>query len=183
MTEPESIETTPEKGRSNVPTVLSIVVAVLLLGLLALGLLLPKPQRPQAGDPAPEFALTLFDGSRVSLRELRGKIVVLNFWASWCAPCRNEAPALEQVWETTQDRGVVVLGVTYLDAAGASQAWIEEMGITFPSGLDPQSQISKAYAVTGVPETFLIDRQGNVAWFRIGELDAASLLEQIELLP
>jgi cytochrome c biogenesis protein CcmG/thiol:disulfide interchange protein DsbE len=166
-----------------VPTVLSVLVAAILLGLLALGLLMPKPHRPQAGEPAPDFALTLFDGSRASLRELQGKVIVLNFWASWCAPCRNEAPALEQVWQTMQGRGVVVLGVTYLDAAGASQAWIEEMGITFPNGLDSQSQISKAYAVTGVPETFVIDRQGNVAWFHIGELDAASLLEQLAHLP
>ena len=182
MAEPEPPESLAVPRKDPVSIVLPVVVGVGLLALLAFGLFTPRQSRPEIGDPAPDFALTLFDGSEVSLTGSRGQVIVLNFWASWCAPCRNEAPELQRVWEMFHDQGLVMLGVTYQDAARASQAFVQANGITYPNGLDPKARISRTYAITGVPETFVIDRDGNIAWFHIGELDAATLIEQLERL-
>ncbi len=168
--------------RGNISTVVSAAVGLVLLALLTFGFLSSNSGRPQQGEPAPDFSLVLFDGSEVSLADLRAKIVVLNFWASWCTPCRREAPALQEVWETYQDKGVVVLGVTYHDAKGASQEFIQEFGITYANGADEKGRISRAYGVVAVPETFIIDRDGRVAWFQIGEVEAETLVQQLERL-
>ena len=117
----------------------------------------------------------------MSLADLRGQVVVLNFWASWCAPCRREAPALQSVWETYKDQGVAFVGVTYHDAEGASLAFIEEYGITYPNGVDEMERISRDYGVTAVPETYVIDRAGRLVWSQIGEVQAQVLIRQIEL--
>jgi cytochrome c biogenesis protein CcmG/thiol:disulfide interchange protein DsbE len=177
---PESPEGRPKR---NLSTRLSVAVGLVLLALLAYGFLSSREGgRPQRGEPAPEFTLDLLDGSTTTLDDLRGRVVVLNFWASWCSPCRLEAPALQSVWETYQDQGVVFVGVTYRDAEGASMAFIEEYGITYPNGVDKGSRISRDYGVTAVPETFVIDRQGQVAWFQIGEVREETLVWQLERL-
>jgi len=131
------------------------------------------------GDPAPGFSLTSFDGTEFTSDALRGQVVVLNFWASWCSPCREEAPALQAVWQEVQDEGVVFLGATYRDAKSASQEFIDTFGITYQNGIDTQGQISRAYGVTAVPETYIIDRDGNIAWIHIGALDAETLSQEI----
>jgi len=180
-TQPAEIAAAPEKH--GISTMLFFVVGAGLLALLAFGLFTPQPGRPQAGEPAPGFSLALFDGDQVSLHDLRGQIVVLNFWASWCLPCREEAPELEKAWQIHQAEGVRFLGVTYKDAAGASQNFIQEHGITFPNGVDAKSQISRAYGVTAVPETYIIDREGKVAWLHLGQVDADMLAEQLAQIP
>jgi DsbE subfamily thiol:disulfide oxidoreductase len=131
---------------------------------------------------APDFALTLLDGSEISLVGLRGQIVVLNFWASWCSPCRREAPALQRVWEAYRDQGVVFVGVTYQDAEAASLAFIEEFGITYANGVDAMGRISSEYGVTAVPETYVIDRDGRLVWSQIGEVWEETLVEQLARL-
>ena len=160
----------------------------MLLALLTYGFLSSREGgRPQRGEFAPDFSLTLLDGadqgrpSEISLADLRGQVVVLNFWASWCSPCRREAPALQRVWEAYQDRGVVFVGLTYHDVEGASLAFIKEYGITYANGVDEMGRISRDYGVTAVPETFIIDREGRVAWFQIGEVQAETLTRQLEL--
>jgi cytochrome c biogenesis protein CcmG/thiol:disulfide interchange protein DsbE len=161
-------------------TIISLVVGLALVALLVVALLTRYTGRPQLGDPAPEFALTLLDGSEMSLSDLRGQVVVLNFWASWCFPCRREAPALQQVWESYRNQGVAFLGLSYQDVQSASQAFIEEFGITYPNGMDVRGRISRSYGITGVPETFVIDRDGNLVWFNVGEVSADTLIEQLE---
>ena len=183
MTEPQPAEIVAVPEKRSLSTILFFVVSVGLLALLAFGLLSPKTGRPQVGEPAPSFTLTLFDGSKVSLSDLRGQLVVLNFWASWCSPCREEAPALESVWQAHRDEGVVFVGITYKDAAGASQAFMEEYGITYGNGVDTKSQISRAYGVTAVPETYIIDREGKVAWLHLGQVDAGTLAERLAQIP
>ncbi|MBN1642656.1 MAG: TlpA family protein disulfide reductase [Anaerolineae bacterium] len=171
----------PAPGSPNrIRTTIWALVAASILGLLVLGLLSTRQARPAQGDPAPSFALTMWDGSRVSLRDLRGEVVVLNFWASWCTPCEREAPALQSVWETYQDRGVTFLGVTYQDAEEAGRAFVDEYGITYANGTDERGQISRAYGVLAVPETFVIDAQGVVARIYVGEVEADALAAQIE---
>ena len=173
----------PETGpKRNLSTPLYVAIGLVVLALLAYGFLSSREGgRPQRGELAPEFSLTLLDGSELALSDLRGQVVVLNFWASWCAPCRREASALESVWATYKDQGVVFVGVTYRDAQDASLAFIQEYGLTYLNGLDEMGRISDDYGVTAVPETYVIDHAGRITWVQIGEVEAGELIRALEL--
>lgn len=147
--------------------VVSFVVALVFLALLAYGVVRQGVSQPKSG-PAPEFTLTLFDGSQISLAELRGRPIVLNFWASWCDPCKDEAPFLEAAWRMYRDQGLMVIGVDYLDQEPAAKAYLEEFDITYPNGPDLGSKIARKYFIRGVPETFFIDRNGEIRSFKEG---------------
>jgi cytochrome c biogenesis protein CcmG/thiol:disulfide interchange protein DsbE len=135
-----------------------------LLGIVALGLQRAQSGPVAIGEPAPDFTLTTFDGQQVSLADLRGKVVVLNFWASWCLPCEEEAADLQTAWEQYAGRGdVVFLGVAWTDTEPASLGYLSKFGITYPNGPDLGTRISQAYRTTGVPETYIIDRNGVLA--------------------
>jgi cytochrome c biogenesis protein CcmG/thiol:disulfide interchange protein DsbE len=139
------------------------VVGLVLLGL-ALMLVRSFATQPQSGK-APDFSLGTYDGKTISLASLRGQVVLVNFWASWCAPCAEEAPALERVWQTYKDRGVTFVGVGYVDSDAAARKFIEQYGITYLNGPDLGTRISDAYAIEGVPETFIVNRQGEISFF------------------
>lgn len=112
---------------------------------------------------APPFVLPRLDrDGTLELAALRGKVVVLNFWASWCVPCRDEAPLLEAIWQRYRDRGVVVVGVNVQDLIPAAQRFLRETRTTYPVVRDRDNRIYRAYGLTGVPETFFIDRQGRI---------------------
>jgi peroxiredoxin len=119
---------------------------------------------PKAGALAPSFSLKRLDGTgSISLRSLRGKTVVLNFWASWCDPCKREAPALEAFWRQNRSKGVVVLGVDSGDAAADARRFLSAHGITYPVVVDPNETVAlSAYDLPGFPVTFVIDRRGRV---------------------
>ena len=121
--------------------------------------------QPRPGDPAPDFTLHTYGGGTISLTELRGRVVVVNFWASWCPSCGEEAEALEQVWQTYRDWGVVVLGVDYADSEAEGLAFLAEYGVTYPNGPDLRSEISDAYRIRGAPETFVINGEGVITFF------------------
>jgi len=161
-----------------------IITATAIGFLLIVGYGLRSQFVSAIGAPAPDFTLSLLDGGELSLAEQRGLVVVVNFWASWCPPCRDEAPALERVWREYEDKGVVFVGVNVNDVTDNAMAFIEEFDITYPNGPDPYSRISRAYHVTGVPETFLIARDGRLAkWYR-GPVTEAGLKAALEeLLP
>lgn len=131
---------------------------------------------------APDFTLSLFDGGQLTLSELRGRVVVVNFWASWCIPCRDEAPILEQTWRRYRDRGVIFIGVDYLDTDKEARAFLQEFEVTYPNGVDLGTQIAKDYRIKGVPETFFIARDGRVAHLVIGPLTETQLVSTIETL-
>jgi cytochrome c biogenesis protein CcmG/thiol:disulfide interchange protein DsbE len=143
---------------------------ILLLGLLAFVTL--QTNRPAAisvalarGETpaAPEFTLPRLDtGELLNLQSLRGNVVVINFWASWCLPCRDEAPAIEETWHRFRDKGVVVLGVNVQDLVPEAQKFIRDTGATFPNVRDRDNSVYRAYGLTGVPETFFIDRDGRI---------------------
>lgn len=161
--------------------VLTFAVLLALLGLLGWGL--NKAQKgPIENGPAPDFSLQGFDGRTATLSELRGQVVVVNFWASWCEPCREEAAYLEQTWRKYKDQGVVFLGVDYVDTEKAALAYIDEFDITYINGPDLKMRISDAYNIQGVPETFFIAKNGEVRGVHIGPLYPPDLDEKIEEL-
>jgi cytochrome c biogenesis protein CcmG/thiol:disulfide interchange protein DsbE len=169
----------------------NILLWTAVIGLLALvgwGLINNTKPRPEAGQVAPDFELTFYDGyeweslSQTSLADMRGNIVVLNFWASWCTPCRLEADLLENAWQKYRDQGVIFLGVAYADAEPKSLAFLEEFSISYPNAPDLRSAISADYEITGVPETFFIDREGNIAYVQIVPLDQGTLEGTIDQL-
>ena len=136
---------------------------------------------PLIGRTAPPFTLSSFDGGTTGLEHLRGKAIVLNFWASWCFPaCFEEAPALEAAWRAYKDRGVMVIGVDIQDREADAKAFIERFKLSFPNGQDPQGRISIDYGVYGVPETFFINREGKIHYKHVGALTKQMLQGKIE---
>ncbi len=122
------------------------------------------------GQPAPDFTLSLFDGGTFRLAGQRRQSVVLNFWASWCVPCRAEMPAFETTYRANQGRGVVFVGAAVNDDPEASRAFLKELGITYPAGPDDGNPISLRYQVYGLPTTVFIMRDGKVARKRTGQM-------------
>ncbi len=132
---------------------------------------------PQAGFPAPDFELPTLDGGTARLSDLRGKGVILNFWATWCPPCRFEMPALQRVYQENQDRIVVVgLNLTASDDINAVRAFIQEMGLTFPIWLDVEGEVADMYNLVALPTTFFIDAQGTICEVVLGGPMAEALL-------
>lgn len=175
----------PVRGGLIFPSILLLLAAALVVLVIGVVLFHPTRSHPASGS-APEFTLTTFAGQPISLLDLRGQVVVLNFWASWCGPCREEAPALQRIWERYQTRGVVVLGVAYMDSESESRAFIEEFGLTYPNGADGEPRISDQYAIKGVPETYIIDQNGQVAAFvfaQVNETDLSAALDRLLAQP
>ena len=182
----------PETGRKLPGWLIVLGIGVLFVaGLLILALFKP-PQKALCDGPTPDLTLTLFDeyrgglpGETVKLSDLRGKGVVLNFWASWCKPCEEEAAALEAAWRKYKDQGIVFVGVDYLDQDPSAKRYLEKFNVTFANVPDLASKISKRYTIRGVPETFFIDAEGNIVGCRkIGPLLPGEIDQRIaEIMP
>ena len=114
-----------------------------------------------SGNAAPELELALLDGGTFRLSDQRGKVVVLNFWASWCPPCRKEMPAFEKVWREFEEQGVVFVGVAVSDTEEDAREFADKTDITYPLGLDTTGGVLRAYKALALPTTVFIDRQGN----------------------
>lgn len=135
------------------------------------------PVRPR---PAPEFALDLFGGGVLRLRDLRGKPVAVNFWASWCPPCRDEAPELEAAWKAVRGRAVLV-GVNVWDADETAREFLQTFGVSYPNGPDPRGRILIEFGVTGIPETFFVDPTGTVVGRWVGPITREEVLLRLRL--
>jgi cytochrome c biogenesis protein CcmG/thiol:disulfide interchange protein DsbE len=182
-------ETTITTEQRGVPRWVQIIIWILLLGLLfimALGL--RKAQKPMAevGKRIPDLSFQFFSGyeyagvSQASLADLRGKVVVINVWASWCKPCEQEAPELQSFWEAYQDRGVALIGVDYVDTPTGAMTYLKKFKITFPNAPDLQSAISSTLNRNmGVPETYFIDREGVLKFVQVGPFAAVEEIQNI----
>jgi cytochrome c biogenesis protein CcmG/thiol:disulfide interchange protein DsbE len=164
---------------------LSLGSIVLLVGIaltaVVFGLaLIQRSQTQPTSGPAPDFTLTTLDGQTLRLSEQRGRVVVINFWASWCGPCRDEAPDLQAVWERYRDQGVLVLGIAYTDTESGARAFMAQYGQDYPNGLDLGTKISDQYNIQGVPETFIVRADGTISDFFIRPVRQAELSAAIE---
>lgn len=137
---------------------------------------------PLVGRAAPDFTLAQLDGKPFTLSELRGQVVVVNFWASWCAECHTEQPALNQTWQRFGDSGVVVVGVNFEDTADDARDYVRAAGVSYPVVEDGDSRTALSFGLRGIPETFLIDRTGRIVDRIIGPVDATKLADRISPL-
>jgi len=138
-----------------------------------------RPAIPVPGHPAPDFTLETLDGQTLQLSDLQGQAVVLNFWASWCPPCRAEMPELEQAYVENGDSGLVVLGVNQGEQQAVANDFIQRFALTFPIVLDQELVASRHYKVNSLPTTFFIDRNGIIRDQVTGQVNTALLNEKL----
>lgn len=172
--ENQNAETAPltSAPARRLPVWVVIIAFLMLAGFMALiGWGLSRSMRGAIliGDRVPQFSLTSFDGKAFSSSEHSGKVIVVNFWASWCKPCEAEARELEEAYQNYLPEGdVVFVGLAYVDTEPNSLAYLQRFGVTYPNGPDLATKISQMFRVTGVPETYIIDRQGRLAYTKKG---------------
>jgi cytochrome c biogenesis protein CcmG/thiol:disulfide interchange protein DsbE len=170
-----------EKTRIQKPQRWGVMITwIFVLGLLlvvGLGLVRAQEGPIGIGKRVPDFTLTTFDGEQYSIEDYRGEVVLVNFWASWCKPCEQEAAELEQAWQNFKDQGVIFLGVDYVDTEPEALSYLAKFNITYPNGPDLGTEISQAFRIRGVPETYIVGRDGTIVDIKISPYLS---LEEIE---
>lgn len=162
----------PRARRTSWGTILAVIG---VLGLLVIvGLMLQRTQQgPVTVDTvAPGFSVETFDGESIDLADLKGQVVVVNFWASWCKPCEQEAEELELAYRQYQDQGVAFVGINWVDTEPEAMAYLDRFGITYPNAPDLGTRAGQAYRIRGVPETFIVGRDGQIAYVKIGPFES-----------
>jgi cytochrome c biogenesis protein CcmG/thiol:disulfide interchange protein DsbE len=149
--------------------VLAFVILVTFLGLIAWGLKNAQQGPIVVGDKVPGFTFTSFKGQELKTADLSGKVILVNFWASWCKPCEQEADDMQSAWKYYAERGdVVFLGVDWVDTEPEAMGYINKFGITYLNGPDLRTTISQLFRIKGVPETYILNRKGELAYVKIG---------------
>ncbi len=146
--------------------------SVATIGIVAAGCAIEGDGPPAVGEPAPSFAAMTLDGREVTLESLRGQVVLLNLWATWCGPCREETPYLQEVYEEHRDQGFQIVGISMDtgDAAADVAMFVEEYDVSYTILHDGTMQPMDTYHVLGLPATFLLDREGVLRWVRYGPI-------------
>lgn len=170
------IEAAPVSRSVQIWRLVFILIPLVFVVFLALRLGTAKSEH-RAEGLAPLLEFTTFEGKTINLDDLRGQGVMVNFWASWCDPCREEAVLLEQTWQREKDNGIVFLGLDYLDQEPAAKAYLAEFGITYPNGPDLRSQVARRYGIQGVPETFFIDAEGKIVDVVVGPITSQAQMD------
>lgn len=158
---------------------------LIMIMTLAVAIMVMRQFRSQeglsVGGQAPEFTLNNFEGTPLSLKDLRGKVVLINFWSAACLPCREKMPTLQRLYEDLQARGFTILAVNVNDSL-LTQKYLTDNGYTFPALKDADLTVARMYAVTGIPKTLILDRSGIIRDVRLGPTDEATLRRLIEEL-
>ncbi len=176
----ESIASQTRSRRALVGWMAAWLGIIALLVVVAIGLKRTQEGPVRAGQPAPDFTLTTFEGERIRLADLEGQIVVINFWASWCKPCEQEAADLQTAWEMYGPRGdVVFLGVDWTDTEPQAMAYLSRFNITYPNGPDLGTRISQSFRTSGIPETYFIARDGTLEHIKIGPFQSLAEITTI----
>lgn len=159
---------------------------LIMIMTLAVAIMVMRQFRSQeglsVGAQAPEFTLNNFEGTPLSLKDLRGKVVLLNFWSAACPPCREKMPTLQRLYEDLQARGFTILAVNVNDRPQDALKYLTDNGYTFPALKDADLTVARMYAVTGIPKTLILDRSGIIRDVRLGPTDEATLRRLIEEL-
>ena len=177
------IAATPPSRTGEIVRISIVVALVVLMVVLAMGFRRdPRDIKTGTiGDPAPAFDLERLDEpGRVRLADLRGKVVIVNFFASWCVPCKEEAPHLIRVWERYRTSDVAFVGIVYQDEADAARDFHDRMGQTWPIALDDEGRTAFGFGVFGVPETFFVRPDGVIEGRHIGPIDEDTLIRAID---
>lgn len=168
----ENTEFPAAAKRRKLPLWVYVVSFAVLIGFLVLigKQLMNTSSGPIAiGQKVPQITLTTFDGDMITSEDLAGKVVVLNFWASWCKPCEQEAAEMEQAWQMYKDSGqVIFLGVDWTDTEPEARAYLEKFNISYPNGPDLRTRLGDLFRITGVPETYFINPEGELAYVKKG---------------
>jgi cytochrome c biogenesis protein CcmG, thiol:disulfide interchange protein DsbE len=159
-----------------------VYVAIFIAGLALVSRVVRPPRHALEGKAAPEFTLAaldtgagLSDGKSVALSEYRGKPVLLDFWATWCGPCKAQSPILDGVSKRLGQRGLIVLGVGTNDSPGAARAWAKSHSISYPIVMDEDGSVARSYGVSNLPTLVLLAKDGTVRAIRVGLTDASEL--------
>lgn len=189
ITTDETAKAAPVKQRFSTMSIILVLASVAVLAMIGYALLDSNKTQPQSG-PAPDFSVVTYDVDQISpfnnveysLDGLKGQVIVINFWATNCEPCLDEAPMLQQLWEEYHDagQGVLFLGVNTRDDASIALPYLRRFGITFPNAPDRGDFVEDSYRITGTPETFVIDANGKIVHHFLGPVTQTELRQQIE---
>ena len=177
--------------KSNAIKGIAILILAILISLFAIFLATGLANQASAtgrsgeqliGRKAPEFLADSINGKPVSLSNFPESPIILNFWASWCPPCRDETPHFEKIWRLYKEKDVVVIGINVQDDLNSANEYISEFDVTFINGMDKNGRIMVDYGVTGLPVTFFLDREGMIIGRWVGSIGASSLESRVEAL-
>lgn len=192
----EHEQPTPRQANRHRPIGLILLLNVALAAMLVSGLYLlrwyldrgetsplePASQAIRAGALAPDFTLPGLGGEDVRLSDYRGQVVLVNFWATWCGPCRAEMPEIEQVYRAYQDAGFVAIGVNQLEPESEVRAFVDSYQLTWVFALDQTGEVSQRWDVFGIPQSYLIDREGKIVESWLGVLSRQELEQELQRL-
>ncbi len=177
---PQETQASPRPSLPRWVILLAFTLLLAFLALIGIGLRRVQAGPIVIGQKVPDFTMTTFDGQKYGLSDFKGKVVVLNFWASWCAPCSQEAAELEQAWQYYQPGGeVVFLGVDYTDTEPEALSYLAKYTITYPNAPDLRTLISQMFRITGVPETYFIDPDGKLAYVKKGPFASVAEIQAV----
>jgi len=194
----DATSTAPGPNSAPVRQELVMVVIGALIGIVIVAIVwmvsmrMATPNNPAAAEtnrPAPDFVLARVDGGTLDLRDLRGKVVVVNFWGTWCAPCIEETPAIQAAYEQLQASGVEIVGINlrHQEEVGAKgdeavRSFVQNFGVTYPVVLDADGEVARLYQISPLPTSYFIDAAGNIRYVYVGTLTTADIVDLVNRL-